>query len=44
MPSRACNSEEIRIGAHVSEDFKSCMMLKQEVHLNTDPTNVFKHV
>lgn len=44
MPACAGYSEEVHVVADVTEDVESCVMLEEEIHLDTDAADVLEHV
>lgn len=44
MPACAGDSEEVHVVANVAKDVKGCMVLEEEIHLDTDAADVLEHV
>lgn len=44
VPSGSCDSEEVVVVLNVAQDFKSGVMLEEEVHFDTDAADVLEHV
>jgi hypothetical protein len=44
VPARASNREEINVVVDIAEDIKSGVVLKEEIHLNADTSDVLEHV
>jgi hypothetical protein len=44
VPTRASDSKQIDVGADVSKDLKSCVMLKEKIHLYANAANILEHI
>jgi hypothetical protein len=44
VPASSSDSEEIHVIIDVAENVKSCVMLEEQVHFNTDAANVLEHI
>lgn len=44
VPSSACDCEEIHVVVHIAENFQGGVVLEEQVHLDTYPTDILEHV
>lgn len=44
MPSSTCNGEKVEFVIDVAQNIQGRMMLEEQVHLNTNTSNIFEHV
>ena len=44
MPACTCNSEKVHVVVDISEDLQRRVVLEEQVHLDSEPPNILKHV